>query len=126
MPHAAPRPSTARGCCVYAESVGVVWGFYQWISFVLFWGQALLWVWAAIDCSIRKAAAFPAVNKLSKGAWLAITAAATLLGFAVYALEGPYPDPVNIFVLISTIVTLIYLADVRPAVREVSGGNNRW
>lgn len=100
-------------------------GFYDWISVVLFWGQAILWVWAAIDCSTRKAAAFPAVNKLSKGAWLAITIISALLGFLIGRPWSIIPDPVSIFVLIPTIATLIYLADVRPAVREVSGGS-RW
>jgi hypothetical protein len=104
----------------------VVDGFYHWVSLVLFWGEAFLWVWAVGDCSIRKAAAFPAVNKLSKGAWLAITVTATLLGLLFGQPWARTPDPVNIFLLLATIVTLVYLADVRPAVREVSGGNNRW
>ena len=106
--------------------MGVVSGFYEWISLALFLGQAVLWVWAVADCSIRKAAAFPAVNKLSKGAWLAITVVAALLGLLVGHPWNNTPDPVSLFVLIPTIATLIYLADVRPAVREVSGGNNRW
>jgi cytosine/uracil/thiamine/allantoin permease len=105
--------------------VGVVSAIYEWISFVLFWGQAVLWIWAVGDCSIRKAAAFPAVNKLSKGAWLAITVIAAVLGLLVGRPWSTIPDPVSLFALIPTIATLIYLADVRPAVREVSGGN-RW
>jgi hypothetical protein len=105
--------------------VNVVNGIQDWISYVLFWGQALLWVWAAADCSIRKAAAFPAVNKLSKGAWLAITVLSAVLGLLIARPWEFVPDPVSLFALIPTIATLVYLADVRPAVREVSGGN-RW
>jgi hypothetical protein len=32
------------------------------------------------------------------------------------------PPPVGIISLISVIVASVYLADVRPAVREISGG----
>jgi len=106
--------------------VNVVSELYHWISFLLFWGEVVLWVWAAVDCSTRKAAAFPAVNKLSKGAWLAITVTATALGLLFGQPWNQTPDPTNIFILLATIVASVYLADVRPAVREVSGGNNRW
>ena len=49
----------------------------------------------------------------------------TLLGLLIGRPWAIIPDPVSIFALIPTIATLIDLADVRPAVREVSGGN-RW
>ena len=39
---------------------------------VLFWGLLALRLWALIDCLTRKVAAFPAVDKLSKPAWVAM------------------------------------------------------
>jgi hypothetical protein len=36
-----------------------------------------------------------------------------------------YPSPIGPLSLISTVVALVYLADVRPAVREISGGPSR-
>lgn len=87
----------------------------RWFSVLLFWGLFALRVWAVIDCATRKAAAFPAVEKLTKPAWLAITIVAALLGPIL-----PFP-----FDVISVIAALVYLTDVRPAVREVSGGQ-RW
>ncbi|HEX9232151.1 MAG TPA: DUF2516 family protein, partial [Jatrophihabitantaceae bacterium] len=46
--------------------------FYFWINWVLYWGFVALRVWAIVDCLTRKAAAFPAVDKLTKPIWLAI------------------------------------------------------
>jgi Protein of unknown function (DUF2516) len=86
-----------------------------WFGRALFWGLIVLRLWAVFDCAIRKAAAFPAAMKQTKVIWLAGTIATALLGPFL-----PFP-----FDVISVIVALIYLADVRPAVREVSGGS-RW
>ena len=91
-----------------------------WITQGVFWGLTLLRVWAIVDCAIRKAAAFPAVDKMTKPAWLAIT----VIGGALGSLLIRY-DPLNPISLISLIVALVYLTDVRPAVRGVSGGS-RW
>ena len=38
-----------------------------WVDRILFWeGSLLLRAWAVADCAVRKAAAFPAANKLTK------------------------------------------------------------
>jgi hypothetical protein len=92
---------------------------YLWVDVVLYWGLVALRLWAVIDCATRKAAAFPAADKLTKPAWLAITIIGGGLGsLFVY-------QPLHIVSLISLVAALVYLCDVRPAVREVSGGN-RW
>jgi Protein of unknown function (DUF2516) len=106
----------------YAGRVRVVDDIQYWITMVLFWGITALRLWAIVDCAIRKAPAFPAVGKLTKPAWLAITTASGVLGTL---LSYSPPNPTSIPSLVSLIVALVYLADVRPAVREVSGGN-RW
>lgn len=89
--------------------------FYFWTDQLLFWGLVALRVWAIVDCATRKAAAFPAVDKLTKPVWLLILVFSGLLG----TLLRP---PIGIISLVSVIVASVYLADVRPAVREVSGG----
>ncbi|PZS37000.1 MAG: DUF2516 domain-containing protein [Pseudonocardiales bacterium] len=91
---------------------------YYWTDEVLFWGLAGLRGWAVVDCATRKAAAFPAVDKLTKPAWLAILVVSGVLGVFL-------SPPVGIISLISVIVASVYLADVRPAVREISGGKGR-
>jgi hypothetical protein len=95
--------------------VDIVSELYLWTDRLLFWGLVALRVWAIGDCAIRKVAAFPAVDKLTKPAWLAILVIAGLFGTLVPPAIGPIS-------LISAIVAAVYLADVRPAVREISGG----
>jgi Protein of unknown function (DUF2516) len=91
---------------------------YLWTDRVLFWGLAAIRVWAVVDCATRKAAAFPAVDKLTKPAWLAILVVSGFFG--TYVLP-----PIGMISLISVVVSAVYLADVRPAVREISGGKGR-
>lgn len=86
---------------------------YTWTDKVLFFGLVALRVWSLIDCATRKAAAFPAADKLTKPAWLLIIAVSGLLG----TFAGPPLWPIS---LISTVISAVYLADVRPAVREIS------
>jgi hypothetical protein len=92
--------------------------FYFWTDQLLFWGLLAFRVWAVIDCAIRKSAAFPAAERLTKPAWLAITGFGAVFG----TLLSPPLGPIS---LISVVVAGVYLADVRPAVREVAGGS-RW
>jgi hypothetical protein len=95
--------------------VSVLNHLYYWTDTLLFWGLLSLRAWAVLDCAVRKAAAFPAVDKLTKPAWLAILIFSGAIGTLI-------PPPAGIFSLISAVVASVYLADVRPAVREVSGG----
>ena len=74
--------------------------------------------WALIDCVIRPTKAFEAAGKLTKPAWLAITAVALGAGLLF--------GPLGIFGLAAIVASIVYLVDVRPAVREVQGGGPRW
>lgn len=91
---------------------------YHWTDLVLWFGLLALRAWAVIDCAFRKAAAFPAVDKLTKPAWLAILIVSGALGTLLPVQSWLIP-------LLSVVVASVYLADVRPAVREISGGS-RW
>jgi Protein of unknown function (DUF2516) len=89
----------------------------SWILLVLFWALLVLRVWAFADCLARKAAAFPAAGKLTKPAWALINGLSVAIGYFFGVL--------NFISFISLIATLVYLTDVRPTVREISGGS-RW
>ncbi len=72
-------------------------------------------IWALVDAAIRPAAAFPAAGKLSKPIWLAILGTGTamcLLGVGLLGLLGA----------VIAVAVLVYLVDVRPAVREIGAG----
>jgi hypothetical protein len=73
--------------------------------------------WAVIDCAIRPTQAFVAAGKLTKPAWLAITVGALLLIWLF--------SPLHIFGIAAIVAAIVYLVDVRPAVREVQGPG-RW
>lgn len=89
---------------------------YFYTDWILWWALLGLRIWALADCISRKVAAFPAVDKLTKPAWIAMLVLGLLFSVLTYG------QPINIFSLISAVVAGVYLADVRPAVREVSGG----
>lgn len=74
-------------------------------------------VWALIDCAVRPTQTFVAAGKLTKPAWLAITA-----GAAVLILLFP---PLHVLSLAAIVASIVYLVDVRPAVRGVQGPG-RW
>lgn len=75
----------------------------------------VLALWALVDAAVRPAAAFPAAGKLTKPAWVAILAVCVLLcvaGVGIFGLLG----------IIVAVAVLVYLLDVRPAVRELRPG----
>lgn len=92
---------------------------YVWTDLILFWGLLGLRLWALVDCITRKVAAFPAVDKLTKPAW------AVMLLFGILFGSVLIRDPVGPISLITAVLAAVYLADVRPAVREISGGASR-
>ena len=78
----------------------------------------VLQAWALIDCVTRPTNAFEAAGKLTKPAWLAITAIALVVGLVF--------GPLGILGLAGIVASIVYLVDVRPAIREIQGGGNRW
>lgn len=96
--------------------MNIVNELYYWTDQVLMWGLIALRAWAFLDCLTRKLAAFPAADKLTKPAWLAMLLIAGLFGSWIS------PAPTGPLSLISVTIAAVYLADVRPAVREISGG----
>ena len=76
--------------------------------------------WAFIDAIIRPAQAFRAVGKLSKPIWLIILGVAFVLG--LYA--AAYGGATGILSVAAFVAAAIYLADVRPKVREFRRGGS--
>jgi hypothetical protein len=85
----------------------------------LHYGTLGLALWALIDALIRPSNAYAAASKLNKPAWCAITGLA--LVFAQLS------SPLTLFWLAAAVASIVYLVDVRPAVRGLQrGGNNPW
>ena len=87
-----------------------------WLLVVVGWGITAFTLWALVDCTTRKGPAFPAAGKLTKPTWMLMTGVAALVSL----LPG-----VGILAMVAAVVAGVYLADVRPAVREISGPS-RW
>ncbi len=84
-------------------------------------------VWAFFDCVRHRANAFEAVGKRTKTFWLAVTGGSmavgglSVLGGGGGGLIGPF----GLFGLAAVVAASIYLADVRPAVKDAGRGGSR-
>jgi hypothetical protein len=113
--------------------VNAIFGLEAWISWIVEIGISIFMIWAFVDCCTRKAPAFPAAGKLSKPAWLLMTGIPGAIGLATVLGTAPAPSGtynrssigIGILTYLALIVSSVYMADVRPAVREISGPK-RW
>lgn len=74
--------------------------------------------WAFVDAIIRPAQAYVAVGKQTKTIWLIILGVAFVVGAYGAAYGG---SPVGILSIAAFVAAAIYLADVRPKVKEFRG-----
>ena len=85
--------------------------FLAIISLAVLVGQIVV----LVDAAMRREDAYRAAGKLTKPGWLIIltvaVAANLLLGL--------------LFTIIGVVVAMVYWVDVRPALKEVSGGNRK-
>ena len=90
----------------------------SYVYLILGIGALLLTGFAAIDALRHRADLFPAVGRLSKAAWVGILAAAFLISIVSFA----GPGTLGILNVIGVIAAGVYLADVRPKIKQISGG----
>ncbi len=83
-------------------------------------GLLVLVGWGLIDAARQPAPAFVAAGKLTKPIWLGILAASLLI--VVVGLGGI----LGIFGIMVAVASIVYLVDVRPAVREMRPGNGPY
>ena len=89
------------------------------LTAVLAWISLVVRAFALIDALTRPAAAFEAAGKLTKNGWLLILVIALVVG--VLGIGG-FVGILNIAALIAAI---LYIVDVRPAVRQLGGPRRR-
>ena len=92
--------------------------FDGFVYTVVLYGTLVLALWAFIDAVIRPAAAFVAAGKLTKPGWMAITGIAAMVLY--------FRGPLDFFGLPAVVAAVVYLVDVRPAVRGLRRGNSSW
>jgi hypothetical protein len=88
-----------------------LYNFLAIISLAVVVGQIVV----LVDAALRREDAYRAAGKLTKPGWLIILtvaiAANLLLGL--------------LFTIVGVVVAMVYWVDVRPALKEVSGGNRK-
>ncbi|HET8680285.1 MAG TPA: DUF2516 family protein [Micromonosporaceae bacterium] len=90
------------------------------IDLLLFVVTLVVTLSAFVHCLLQRADAFPAVGTLPKGVWLAIIGISMLLSLLLGF------GPLSIFGFIAIVAAAVYLLDVRPALRDATGGKGPW
>jgi hypothetical protein len=80
------------------------------------WAVVALCAWALVDALVRRAGAYVAAGKLTKPAWIGITALALLVAYF----------QVSFLWLPAAVAGIVYLVDVRPALRGLHRGGSSW
>ena len=105
----------------------LIYNVENWVYFILALVALGIEVWAFFDCLRHKANAFEAVSKRTKTFWLALTGGALAIGaLSVYGGGGGgLLGPLGLFGLAAVTAASVYLADVRPAVKDAGRGGSR-
>ena len=88
--------------------------FDFWVYSALYYGALALTLWAFVDALVRPAAGYVAAGKLTKPGWAAITGLSAAVVF--------WFTPMSFLGLPAVIAAIVYLVDVRPALRELGNG----
>ena len=75
---------------------------------------------ALVDAGRHRPDAFVAAGKMTKQRWLIILGVAAAIGFV--SLGGVFLGALNFLNIIAFVAAAVYLVDVKPALRQVSGG----
>lgn len=100
--------------------MGAIGSAQDWVLLVLGVAGLALEVYALVDAVTHRPDAYVAAGKRTKTFWVVILVVCVLIGF------------VTVFNILGTLIGLlpivaagVYLADVRPALRQVSGKGGR-
>src|SRR5947209_10395701 len=90
----------------------------NWVNYALWLVVVVVEFVAFVNCLTQRAEAFPVVGSIPKGGWLALT-----FGALVFTLLlGLF----SIFGMVAVAAALVYLLDVRPALRDAVDGHGSW
>jgi hypothetical protein len=104
----------------------------HYVSLVILAVTLVVEVLAFVHCVSRRADAFPVVGRFPKAIWVLMTGGAVaftvLSGYATVASSsgGTFGIFTGMIAMIAMVVALVYLLDIRPALRDVAQGGNSW
>ncbi|GAB3206873.1 DUF2516 family protein [Marinactinospora thermotolerans] len=91
----------------------VALSFFSLLWKVIYLAIFVTTLYALVEAVRTPAQAFPAMDKQTKGLWVGLLGAGTLLSLSAVLGYGAF------LTILSLIVSLIYLLDVRPAVKSI-------
>ncbi|GAB3911419.1 DUF2516 family protein [Kibdelosporangium lantanae] len=92
-----------------------------WIIWAINWACVPVGLFAFVHALLQRADAFTAIDRMTKPAWLGITAAGT----AALVLFS-FADLTFFLWAAGFVACVVYIVDVRPKLIEVQRGGNRW
>ncbi len=98
--------------------MNIVGSVQTFVLLVLGVGSLLLTGFAFVDVLRRPSGLFPNAGRLPKGAWVGILLAAFLIAILFFG----SPSTVGILNVAGVIAAGVYLADMRPKLKQLGGG----
>ncbi|MBB2986751.1 DUF2516 family protein [Terracoccus luteus] len=95
------------------------YGFQSAVLMVLGVAAVACELFAFVDALRHPEGAYAAAGKRTRTFWLLLTGIGLLLGIVTVF------NPLNLFALLGFVAAAVYLADVRPALRQVRGIGKR-
>jgi hypothetical protein len=108
----------------YAAGAPFIGTVIEWLNGALLIVVLIVEIAAFVNCLTQRAEAFPVVGSISKAGWLGITGATVF--FTVILGPAFIIGPFGIFGMIAVAAALVYLLDVRPALRDAVDGHGSW
>ncbi len=102
--------------------MNIVGSVQSFVLLLLGIGSLGLTGFALVDVLRRPGTLFPQAGRLSKGAWLGILLAAFLIAILYFA----SPGTVGILNVAGVIAAGVYLADMRPKLKQLGGGGSSY
>ena len=81
-------------------------------------------LFAFVNCLVQRPDAFPAIGTFPKGLWLAMIGGSAL--FVLLGLSSAFGPLAGMLAIIPIVIALVYLLDVRPALRDAVDGGGPW
>jgi hypothetical protein len=95
---------------------GLITGTFFSVLRLLLLALLVFKVFAFVDAALRPAAAYEAAGKLTKVAWLLFLGIAAVFDFF-------FGGVTSILTILGTVAAIVYVVDVRPAVRQLSSSS---
>jgi len=102
------------------------YGIQNWVWLVLFGISVVVELLAFVHCVTRRKDTFQAVGNVPKVGWVAMTGGALLFSLLFQGTSAFSFNFASMIAIIALVISLVYLLDVRPALRDAVDGRGSW